>query len=219
MTTSKKKCRFCDKFGRTEEMRKVPLGYIHDTDTCIMGLANDKREKTVKARKKIATRRTRADKARLNANDLKWQKHRTKVVVHELVKLLDAKEPCIVCQGFDCGNRSEWDAGHYLTKAAHPELKFDPRNIFKQCSLTNTASTGRSSAEASIRVKFEQGIIKRIGMAHLEWLKSHHEPRKFTCQELADYRAEVAADVARLKRGEEPLRQWRALPCNKEETA
>jgi hypothetical protein len=154
---------------------------------------------------------TRRRKAKLNETDLKWQKKRTKDAVNELVRLLDANQPCIVCNGFDCGQRSEWDAGHYLTKAAHPELKFDPRNIHRQCSLTNTASNRPSHTEASIRQKFEAGIIGRYGMPFLLWLKGHHPQVKYTCEGLAAYRKEVAADVARVKRGEPPLRDWRAL--------
>jgi len=148
----------------------------------------------------------------LNENDVKWQKNRTKVVTHDLVKLLDKDQPCIVCNTHECGQRTEWDAGHYLTKAAHPELKFDPRNIFKQCSGTNTASTGRSSAEASIRQKFDAGIIARYGMDHLMWLKGYHPPVKHTCQELAAMRAEMAEDCKRLKKGLPPSRNWRELP-------
>lgn len=170
-----------------------------------------------KAEKKEKNADFRKRKQALNEKDPKWQKNRTKDVLHLLVKLLDKDLPCIVCNGHECGQKTEWDAGHYLTKSAHPELKFDPRNIFKQCSGTNTASTGRSSAEASIRQKFDQGIIARYGMEHLMWLRSYHPPRKYTCEELAAMRTEMAEECRRLKKGEPPSKNWRALPTTTQE--
>lgn len=172
-----------------------------------------KKAQNVKAREEKEVRRAlRRRRQALNETNLKWQKARLAKAVHALVKLLDALEPCIVCGGFECGNSTEWDAGHYLTKAAHPELKFDPRNIFKQCSPTNTASSGNRNGEASIRQKFENNIIARYGMAHLLWLKGYHPPRKYTCDELAAMWKEVNNEVKRLKRGEAASKHWRALP-------
>lgn len=171
-----------------------------------------KRAQNVKAREEKEARRAfRRRKQALNETDLKWQKARLAKAVHELVKLLDKDAPCIVCNSWGCGEMSEWDAGHYLTKAAHPELKFDPRNIFKQCSPTNTASSGNRSGEASIRTKFENNIIARYGMAHLLWLKGYHAPRRYTCDELAAMWREVADEVKRLKRGLPVSRDWRQI--------
>ncbi len=178
--------------------------------------AGKKRLKQIEADAKKAEKEDRRiwrqRKQAYNEKTLKWQKNRTKDVVHELIKLLDKDQPCIVCGGFDCGNRSEWDAGHYLTKAAHPELALCPINIYKQCSLTNTASTGRKSNEASIRHKFEQGIIGRMGMDVLMWLKGYHAPKKWTCEELSAMRAEMTPDIKRLKQGLPALKNWRQLP-------
>ena len=215
MPNANRRCTCCKQYGPAIDGIKTIAGWFIDAGHVLTYARNKQQRASSKAKadaEKERRKELRGRKQALNESSLKWQKKRTKDVVHELVRLLDAKEPCIVCRGFECGNRSEWDAGHYLTKAAHPELKFDPRNIFRQCSLTNTASTGRSSAEASIRVKFEQGIIATYGMAHLEWLKKHHPQVKYTCEGLAAYRKEVAADVARLKRGEGASKDWRALP-------
>lgn len=226
---AKRKCSYklCTiKYFRQEDgIVKGPNAWCSSECQALHAIANLNKmkvndERKAKKAKQEVERGFRDWKRKLNETDLKWQKARTKAVLHELVKLLDKYQPCIVCGIHECGQRTEWDAGHYLTKAAHPELKFDPRNIFKQCSGTNTASTGRSSAEASIRQKFDQGIIARYGMAHLMWLKSYHPPVKFTCEGLSAMRAEMAADNARLKKGLPPSREWRQLPTqfNQEES-
>jgi hypothetical protein len=216
MANSTLKCRCgCKGYGRREAMLVMPnkAAFLDEAHAAAYALRKRSRD-TARAEADAAKadrKRMKQRRAALNETNLKWQKHRTKVVVHELVKLLDARAPCIVCSEFNCGNSSEWDAGHFLTKAAHPELAFDLRNIFKQCSPTNTASSRPAQTEASIRQKFEANIAARFGMPLLHWLKSYHPPRKWTCQELAAWRAECAAEVSRLKRGEPPSRDWRSI--------
>lgn len=220
MANSKRQCAWCkDRFTPETMIIREPLAWCCENhQVAYAQKAGAKRLKQIDRDAKKAKQETdkpfRQLRQKLNESDLKWQKNRTKDVLHALVKLLDKDLPCIVCNSFECGQRTEWDAGHYLTKAAHPELKFDARNIFKQCSGTNTASTGRSSAEASIRQKFDQGIIARYGMAHLMWLKGYHPPVKFTCEGLAAMRAEMAEECRRLKKGLPASRDWRALPEN-----
>ena len=222
MSNSLRKCalRSCSKRNPPETMiiKGIQAWCNHDCQAA-HAIQNLKKmransDRAAKNEEKEKRKLFRRRKQKLNESDIKWQKKRTKDVVHEVVKLLDKDQGCIVCGGLDCILRSEADAGHYLTKAAHPELKFDPRNIFKQCSLTNTASNRPSATEASIRVKFEQGIIARMGLPYLQWLRSCHPPVKYTCDGLAAYGKEGAADVARLKRGEPASRDWRALPVD-----
>lgn len=209
------RCKFCR--TKSETLKRFGIHWFCDYEHAT-AYALAKRTKDAEKEKRVKDKAAKAERAefrrrrqRLNEQDPKWQKKRTSDVLHKLVKLLDADMPCIVCDKFECGNSTEWDAGHYLTKSAHPELKFDPRNIFKQCSPTNTASSGNRSSEASIKTKFEQNIIKHYGIELLTWLKGHHPQVKRTCEEYAEMRKVYAEESRRIERGEGPSRDWRSL--------
>lgn len=86
----------------------------------------------------------------------------------------DAGEACISCGRFHDG---QWHAGHYLTTAAHPELRFDPRNCHKQCAPCNNHLSGNL-------VAFRKGLVQRYGQELVDWLEGPHEPLKLSREEL-----------------------------------
>ena len=197
-------------------MLKVPLGHVHDNDKCVIGLANDKREKTVKARKNLATRRTRDDKANLRNESTRHQLKLTQDVFNEMIRLLDANENCIACNKSDAEipdiyTGGKFDCGHYKTRGAFPQLRFHAPNAFKQCKGCNGGSNYFSAKRETVNTQFEAGIVRRFGTDHLAHLKSHHPDRKWKPGELIEMRAVFAAEVARLKRGEPASRDWRSL--------
>jgi Bacteriophage Lambda NinG protein len=94
--------------------------------------------------------------------------------VNLYVRLRDWDKPCI-----SCGRQHEgqWHAGHYLTVGAHPELRFDPRNIHKQCAPCNNHLSGNL-------INYRKGLIERHGEQFVAWLEGPHEPLKMTREDL-----------------------------------
>ena len=94
--------------------------------------------------------------------------------VNEYVRLRDQGKPCISCQ-------KPWDAtfqaGHYRSRGAAPQLALDPRNIAGQCVQCNLHKHGNQAA-------FRLGLIEREGVAHVEALESENEPLKLSVDEL-----------------------------------
>lgn len=103
------------------------------------------------------------------------------------VRARDAALPCISCQRHHDG---QYHAGHYLSTGARPELRFDERNLHKQCQPCNTHLHGNL-------ILYRVNLIKKIGLAAVEALEGPHEPKKYTIPELRairdDYRARLKA--------------------------
>lgn len=210
----KRKCRYCGEYRRTDRGEIINGGFYCNTGHAIRYAqenAAKARAKQQNIERRAFKAETRKRRAKLNENNHKWQTAETQRAFNEFIRLLDAGQPCISCGRARCGHT--WDCGHFLTVAAHPELRFDPRNAFLQGSTCNRPTeNGRGKNPAQIRIDFEQGIIRRCGMGHLVWLNSHHPAKHYTCPELADLRAMFRAESSRLKKGLEPSREWRALP-------
>jgi hypothetical protein len=94
--------------------------------------------------------------------------------VNEYVRLRDQGKPCISCQ-------KPWDAtfqaGHYRSRGAAPQLALDPRNIAGQCVQCNLHKHGNQAA-------FRLGLIEREGVALVEALESDNDPLKLSVDEL-----------------------------------
>ena len=110
--------------------------------------------------------------------------------VNEFVRLRDAHLPCISCDSMpsdhDLITGSRWDAGHYRSVGACPELRFEPLNIHRQCVKCNRNLSGNA-------VEYRIRLVKRIGADKVDWLEGPHSARKYTVDEIktikADYRA------------------------------
>ena len=214
MPTATLRCCHCKARFPREEAHKLPVGnfcsYAHVID---YAAANGIKalHKAADAKRKAYKAETKAMRAKLNQDSHKWQTAETQRAFNELVRLLDADMPCIVHGMHLCGHESGWSAGHYLTVASHPHLRFDLRNCYKQCLRSNKGDAKYLANNDSIRTQFEYGIATMHGGDLLAWLKGHHPAKHYTCAELADMRAEFRAEISRIKKGEQPSKDWRQL--------
>ncbi|MBS4090693.1 recombination protein NinG [Pseudomonas rustica] len=117
--------------------------------------------------------------------------------VNEFVRLRDAHLPCISCDSMpndnDLMTGSRWDAGHYRSVGACPELRFEPLNIHRQCVKCNRNLSGNA-------VEYRIRLLQRIGVETVIWLEGPHEPRKYTVEEIKTIKAEYRAKTRELKR-------------------
>jgi hypothetical protein len=98
------------------------------------------------------------------------------------VRLRDASLPCV-----SCGVVSprmlpggQWDAGHFLSRGAYPELAFTEDNCWKQCKSCNAGAGKFSHKERTVSEKYEAELLKRIGPERLAALKAPHPPLKLS---------------------------------------
>jgi hypothetical protein len=153
-----------------------------------------------KARKSLAQveRReikVRKEKLKSRADHLR----EAQAAVNEYVRLRDAQLPCISCDSMpndnDLMTGSRWDAGHYRSVGACPELRFEPLNIHRQCVKCNRNLSGNA-------VEYRIRLVLRIGADRVAWLEGPHEPRKYTVEEIKAIKAEYRAKTRELKKGQ-----------------
>lgn len=94
--------------------------------------------------------------------------------VNLFIRLRDRLEPCISCGR---QHQGQWHAGHYLSTGAHPELRFEELNIWKQCQPCNVHLSGNV-------IEYRKNLIRKIGVERVEWLEGHHEPKHYSIDDL-----------------------------------
>lgn len=164
------------------------LGQAVCSPKCGLAIKDVNQEKARKSLAQIERReiKVRKEKLKSRAEHLR----EAQAAVNEFVRLRDAHLPCISCDSMpsdhDLITGSRWDAGHYRSVGACPELRFEPLNIHRQCVKCNRNLSGNA-------VEYRIRLVKRIGADKVDWLEGPHSARKYTVDEIktikADYRA------------------------------
>ena len=134
-----------------------------------------------KKHKKVKAQFRNADKG---INKLKAEAQKP---INTYARLRDYWEPCISCgdtkeqveaaQGWKTGGC--WDAGHFKSRGAFPQLRFNLKNIHKQCKKCNGGSGKSSHKEKTTSEQYKINLIKKIGLSEVEKLENTNETRKF----------------------------------------
>ena len=112
------------------------------------------------------------------------------------VRERDKDQPCICCGREKTqvnGLRAHgWDAGHYRSRGAAPELRFDERNIHAQLKQCNRRAFDTAAYRAN--------LIVRIGLAAVEELEGPHPPKQWRIPDLIEIRDAFKAKARALKK-------------------
>ena len=161
-----RKCKVCGttfepKFSSLQAGCSVP---------CLIAIGRGKQAKTKKV-ESLAFKRAVREK------DKTWHLNTLQTIFNRFIRLRDADEPCI-----SCGTRNDvqYCAGHFLTRGGFPELRFEEKNVHKQCN--RNCNMGLSGNVKLYRL----GLIKKIGLAEVEKLEGPHEPKKYTIDDLKE---------------------------------
>lgn len=169
------------------------LGQTVCSPACALLDASSNKVNQEKARKSLADIERREIKVRKEKLKSRAQHLReTQVAFNTWVRLRDAGLPCVSCGRYHNG---QWHAGHYRTVGGNPELRFEPLNVWRQCSPCNNHQSGNI-------VNYRIELVKRIGAEKVEWLEGPHEPQRYTIEELKAIKAEYRAKARELKRGD-----------------
>ena len=159
------------------------------------------------ATKDVNQQKARRSLAQVERREIKVRKEKLKsrsdhlreaqAAVNEFIRLRDGHLPCISCDSqpndHDLMTGSRWDAGHYRSVGACPELRFEPLNIHRQCVRCNRNLSGNA-------VEYRIRLVLRIGADKVDWLEGPHPARKYTVDEIKAIKADYRAKTRELKR-------------------
>ena len=142
-------------------------------------------DKRRKAAEKKAVAEIRARKAALNDTVGYWTK-KAQFAFNAWVRWRDRDRSCISCgkQGAEQIHGGVWDAGHYRSVGAAPELRFELLNCHKQCKSCNAGSGKYTRKAGTVSASYRENLISRIGLDKVEWLEGPHEPKRYRVEDL-----------------------------------
>ncbi len=129
----------------------------------------------------------------------------TQDAFNAMIRERDHDLPCVSCDDPNPPQRvgGQWDAGHFLSRGAHPELRFNRDNCHKQCKTCNGGGGRFRHKDKTVSAKFELELLKRIGPERLAVLKGPNEAPKWTIEQLNEMKREFRAETRQLKKQRE----------------
>jgi len=183
MRTKKCKNSECGKQFTPERNFQVCCGY-----SCAIAYARQQQDKKQKKER-------RATLKAFNDSDKNILKRKAIQVFNAYIRKRDEKLPCVSCGHTltydpvtDTNVSRQWHAGHYRPAGNVARLRFDERNVHKQCSICNNYLSGNL-------VDYRKELINRIGLDQLEELEATNEPKQYTIEDYTEiirtYKAKI----------------------------
>ena len=187
MKPKKKKCPICRGFFMPRNSLVKACGV-----KCAIALVRLLDEKKAAKNRLQEARKQKADKERIKTKSELMKE--AQAACNAYIRFRDRLDPCISCgrpvaevESVDVpGIGGFWDAGHYRSRGACPELRFHPHNIHKQCKKCNAGSAKWSHTTESVSDGYKAGILAKLGSDVVAWLdRKDHPPAKYNAD---DYR-------------------------------
>lgn len=165
---NKRRCPNCKTYNKPEDAIKVNMSYFCNIN-CATSHGYKNKDKGAKIKHT-------AQKKGLKDNDKPYRDKCAQAAFNAYIRFRDSELCCISCGRHHTG---QYHAGHYRSRGAHPELRFEELNCHKQCSPCNNHLSGNIS-------NYRPALIDKIGVDNVEWIEGPHEPKKYTCTELKE---------------------------------
>ncbi|MND94166.1 Bacteriophage Lambda NinG protein [compost metagenome] len=161
---------------------------------CALALAPANHDKARKAIDQRERREIRVRKEKLKSRGDYMREAQAEFNTY--IRLRDQHLPCISCDSLpsdhDLITGSRWDAGHYRSVGACPELRFEALNVHRQCVKCNRNLSGNA-------VEYRIRLVQRIGAEKVSWLEGPHQARKYTIEDLKAIKAAYRGKIKQLK--------------------
>lgn len=191
-----RKCKVCGDRFKPNTLYEWWCRDEHKADYAV-DLANKARQKRIQLQERQRKETTQQERRNLKIRKLAVQPRsyfikQAQQAVNAYIRERDKNLPCVSCGTLIA---AQWDAGHYRTTAAAPQLRFDPRQIWKQCSVCNQHKSGNL-------VPYRAELILRIGIAEVESIEGNHERHRWTIEECKSIKAEYQQKLKELRQQE-----------------
>jgi len=152
---------------------------------CMAGHGMDK-AKHARERQHKAETKTRRDKIK---SKTEWL-NEAQTAFNAYIRARDHGLGCISCGTTKQG--IQYHAGHYRTRKAAPQLRFDEDNCHRQCATCNNHLSGNL-------IKYRMVLQFRIGDKDLERIENDNSQARFTIEDAKRIKSEYKAKLAELK--------------------
>lgn len=154
---------------------------------CMAGHGMDKAQEARQRQHKADTK-TRKDKIKSKTEWLNEAQTAFNAYVRERDRLMGFG--CV-----SCGTTKpdiQYHAGHYRTRKAAPQLRFDEDNCHRQCASCNNHLSGNL-------IKYRMVLQFRIGDKDLDRIENDNSQARFTIEDAKRIKSEYKAKLAELK--------------------
>jgi len=139
------------------------------TPECAIELIKQKNQKKAEQKQKEEKKSDKVKKQKLKSYSQKLAD--AKKVFQKWIRHRDEHQSCISCGSIT--SNPFWDAGHYKKAELYRGVIFNENNVHKQCRKCNFYLDGNE-------LNYRDGLIKRIGVNHVEELESlANETKKY----------------------------------------
>lgn len=204
----KRRCTSCKKYKEADKGIVAPIGFFCNSD-CRFVYANAKTKallaKSKLITKKVSDKKHKERKAKFDLNDVPKQHKLTQTVFNRLRVLQELKwfkdrglEPeCI-----SCGKKEDFCCGHFKSRGAQGNLRYDVNNTFLQCNrYCNMALSGNIEGNKNTR-GYKVGLVERFGEKEakriIDYCEENTQVKKWTGSELQELRASLSKEIKKL---------------------
>jgi hypothetical protein len=195
-----RKCKQCGVKKPADEGVQTPVSWFCSTDCAYQYQLEQRRKQQDKVIAKA--RRLQAEKEKDERKRHRERKEALKTMpelkseaqrwFNKWIRLSDPFDSCCSCDrtadeievndGWKIGGC--WDAGHFHSRAARPDLRFNEDNCWRQCKSCNAGSGKYGAKQKTVSIKYREKLIERIGIERVEALDYDPGPKKWTREEL-----------------------------------
>lgn len=192
-----KKCRAC-----AEPFIPVKSLQVACSIACALSIAKAKQARERVALEKVERRDLRAARQRLKP--MREYMQEAQAAFNKFIRLRDRDQPCICCGSYgpdeDWLTGGKWDAGHFLSRGSHPELRFNEDNCHKQLKSCNGGSSKYARKGRTVAEGYRARLIEKIGLERVEALEGPHEARRYSIEDLKAIKARYQALALQLEK-------------------
>lgn len=170
---------------------------------CALAVGQKELERRKKQEQKEFRAETKRRKEKVKSR-ADWLKE-AQQVFNKYIRLRDAALPCICCGEWaneDWKPGGSWDAGHFRSVGAHPELRFEELNCHKQLKSCNSGEGKFGKFHGNSRTvskRYKERLPAKIGQEAYDWLMGPHEPKHYTIDDLKAIKAEYTKKIKEIE--------------------
>ena len=189
MAAKHRKCKIC------KTRKPVSEGIVNGLDFVCgiehlaeLGLQRAQKQKDEQRKAKKRELKQRREKLKSRTDWLREAQQ----VFNAFIRERDKALPCVSCGRHHQG---KWNAGHFRSVGACSALRFDERNVWKQCEPCNSHLSGNIT-------EYRVELVRRLGEAGVEALETTNPLRRWTIEEAQQIKAEYKAKLNALREQE-----------------